>query len=1020
MIRVAFALLSVLLVLAGASWPARAQEATADEIEEPGIRLTEVEAKRILAKPLAPDATREAQVEHYVQRQRAAFTLGDGAARIEALRKLTALTESPDRISPWAGYLWRELLRYGNQTEALELGESLVNHKAATPEQRLIYLSDLGLDYAGHGERDKAARALREVEEGTKTLGAKLGPRNRAYLEISTERLRAAVLHASSDPEGALAAIRRALAKSREEVETTKAEATKTRGTVNYDRAIRQRNGTMTYAVWLLFVQGRNEEAEALARQGARLAAEERTGGAVLGYWQSKLAQALVGARRYEEAARAGEEAAASLRAAGVVGSSQHMISTQITRMQALFGLERWAQADVVASEMRLATADDLTAGNIADNPVLQVFLHLKNGRLEQAKERIEGTVRYRQRFHGRRHPGAIEALGMRAMVRQAMGESGNALDDYREVLAFVFAPDSSYRDTQPNGLRGFFLPQVLEAFLTLVRERHAAGKSDAELADLAFRVADRLQASVVQQAMIDSSVRVLATTPELAALARREQERRTKAFEALTRLNREQGEELRLAKEAKEKIEAARAAKADPKQVAELAKAERERARARQAELKALREDLDALDKARGEYQKDLAQRFPAYYALVNPKPPTLAGLAKLLAKEEAFVSVHPTAQATFVWAVPAEGEPVLHVSALTRRQVAELVAQLRKGLDVGDRPNPARAPFDAATSHRLYAELLAPVRPAIGAARVVTVATASELGQVPLAVLLTRPPEGAFDAARAPWLVREVALGQVSTAAAFRALREAPPSRAPQAAFFGFGDPLFKAGAARPATKPAVRALVRGGAGSPPPDYGSVPPLPETRDEIVAIARALGADPVKDARFGAEATRAAAMTTDLSDRRVVAFATHGLKPGDLPGLSRPALAMAATTDASSPLLVLDDVLTMKLGAEWVVLSACNTASDDGRAQEAFSGLARAFFFAGARSVMATHWAVDNLSARELVTRAFANQSAKAGTSRAESLRQAQLELIEGKAGAGYAHPFFWAPYALSGDPAR
>ena len=201
---------------------------------------------------------------------------------------------------------------------------------------------------------------------------------------------------------------------------------------------------------------------------------------------------------------------------------------------------------------------------------------------------------------------------------------------------------------------------------------------------------------------------------------------------------------------------------------------------------------------------------------------------------------------------------------------------------------------------------------------------------------------------------------------------------------------------------------------------DYGSVPPLPETREEIAAIAKALSADPAKDALYGAKATRAAALATDLSDRRVVAFATHGLKPGDLPGLSRPALAMAGTSDGSSPLLALDDVLTMKLAADWVVLSACNTASDDGRAQEAYSGLARAFFFAGARAVLATHWAVETISARELVTRTFRHQAANAAAPRAESVRQAQLELIEGKAGPGFGHPFYWAPYALSGDPGR
>jgi CHAT domain-containing protein len=302
-----------------------------------------------------------------------------------------------------------------------------------------------------------------------------------------------------------------------------------------------------------------------------------------------------------------------------------------------------------------------------------------------------------------------------------------------------------------------------------------------------------------------------------------------------------------------------------------------------------------------------------------------------------------------------------------------------------------------------------------------VVTIATAGDLGQLPFAVLMTRPPESPFDPARAGWLLRETAVNQIATAAAFRALRESRQRAKPAGAFFGFGDPLFKSAAA-PAS--ATSRPWKPGRGvikvAQAPDYGAMAALPETRDEILAIAKALGADPAKDVRFGAQATRAAAMTTNLSDRRVIAFATHGLRPGDLPGLSRPALAMAAGAPGESPLLVLDDVLTIKLNADWIVLSACNTASGDGRAQEAFSGLARAFFFAGARSALATHWAVESLSAQQLVTRTFVHQAANRDASRAESLRHAQLELIEGHAGAALAHPFFWAPYALYGDPAQ
>jgi CHAT domain-containing protein len=1012
----------VLLALGGP--PALAQDDHASETldAEAGGRLTEAEAKRILATPLPPGATKAAQIEYYTNRQRASFTVGDSALRIDALRKLVTLTAEPGKVSPFAGYLWRELARYGNQTEALEMGEALVNNRDASPMQRLIYQVDLGLDYASLGEHGKAAGVLEAVDAGRKALDPRLDPRWRAYVAISADRLRAAVLHAGADPEGSLAAIKRALSLSHAEVEATRAVASRTG--VQQDGALRQRNGTMTYATWLFFAQGRNQEAESLARQGMRLAVEEKTGGAVLGYWQSKLAQALLGQRRFGDSVAASNEAVAAMLAAGVVPSSQQMTSARTVLMQGLFGLSRWAEADQVAFAMNAAAVDDFTARGLADNPAVVSFLHLKNGRLEQAKERIEGLVRYRQRYNGRRHPAAIEALGIRAMVRQAMGESGNALDDYRDVLEFVFAPDSSYTDAQPSGLRGFFLPQVLQGFLTLVRDRHLAGKGDDALADEAFRVADRLQVSVVQQAMIDSAARVLATTPELAALARKEQERRAKARENLAKLNKDLAEEGRLARLAKERLEAARAAKAEPAKLAELAKAERERVRASYADLKKLREELDSLDKARGEHQVEIARRFPGYYALVNPKPPTLAGLAKRLARDEAFASVYPTPDGTFVWTVTAEGPPAMHVSPLTKAQLAEAVAKLRRDLDVGDRPQGGRAPFDTATSHRLYAELLAPVRAAAPNAKVLTVATASELAELPLAVLVTKPAPGAFDGARTQWLLRDVALNQVSSAAAFTALRQSRSREPAKLAFFGFGDPQFRPGPAPAAKAGPVRALVRGrreaGFDNEAFDYGSVPPLPETREEIAAIAAALSADPARDALYGAGATRAAALATDLSDRRVVAFATHGLKPGDLPGLSRPALAMAGTSDGTSPLLLLDDVLTMRLGADWVVLSACNTASDDGRAQEAYSGLARAFFFAGARAVLATHWAVETNSARELVTRVFRHQAANAAAPRAESVRQAQLELIDGKAGPAFGHPFFWAPYALYGDPMR
>ncbi len=1005
--------------------PAQAQEEP-DEIGESGPRLGEEEARRILAEELAPDASHQQQVEYYMRRERAAFTLGDAAVRIDALRRLVQLTGAPDKISPFALRLWRELWSYGNQTEALELGESLVSHRAATPLNRITLSVHLGTDYATLGNHDRAANLLKQVEAEGRDLRDTRRPHMVAYTAISVEHLRAMVLQSQDDPEGALAAIRRAIDASYAEVERARAAAGSSQTDQEYDSAIRLRNGVMYSGSWLCFMQGRNQEAEALARLGLRFAAEERTGGNMVGYWQGKLAQALLGERRFAESVTAASEALAVFRAGAAVKSSLRIVQTQTVLMQALFGLERWPDADRLAAEMHAATADDPTARGLADNPVLHAFLHLKNGRLGQARERIDRVVTYRYRWFGERDQLTVEARAVRGLVLQAQGEARLALEDYRAVFAYVFAPESTFGDVQPAGVRGFFLPQALQGFLALVRERHAkeGDKIDKELVDLAFRVADRLQLSTVQRALIDSAARVRASTPELGALVRREQEQRMKAQEALARLNSGLSEHWRLSEEAKKRQEAGKAAKEDEKKLVQEAAAEKERARSRLAALNQLSEQLQAIEKGRGEMQRDIGRRFPEYQALVNPKSPSLGELAGLLAKDEAFVGLYPSAQGTFVWGVDAGGHWVFHVSALRAGELGELVSRLRATLDLGASHARGAVVFDGASSHRLFRELLASVWPALGSPRVVVISTASDLAQVPFAVLTTRPPESPFEPGKAGWLVREASLTQISTAAAFRALRDARRQAKPAEAFFGFGDPLFKGGPAQVGAAGTVRTLWKPARGSQTVEqafnYGAMPALPETRDEIFAIAKALGADPLRDARFGAQATRRAALTTDLSDRRVVAFATHGLSPGDLPGLSRPALAMAFGDPGESPLLTLDDVLTMKLNADSTVLSACNTASDDGRAQEAFSGLARAFFFAGARSVLATHWAVESLSAQQLMTRTFFHQAAKQDASVAESLRRAQLELIEGQAGAAYAHPFYWAPFSLYGDPSQ
>ena len=154
--------------------------------------------------------------------------------------------------------------------------------------------------------------------------------------------------------------------------------------------------------------------------------------------------------------------------------------------------------------------------------------------------------------------------------------------------------------------------------------------------------------------------------------------------------------------------------------------------------------------------------------------------------------------------------------------------------------------------------------------------------------------------------------------------------------------------------------------------------------------------------------------------------FATHGLIPDELPGLSQPALALsnpAVTGEKEDGLLTLAEILGLKLRADWVVLSACNTASPDGQASEAVSGLGRGFFFAGAKALLVSHWPVETVSAKLLTTELFRRQAANATLGRAQALREASLAVMQqsakGSRGASYsyAHPMFWAPFVVVGD---
>ena len=203
----------------------------------------------------------------------------------------------------------------------------------------------------------------------------------------------------------------------------------------------------------------------------------------------------------------------------------------------------------------------------------------------------------------------------------------------------------------------------------------------------------------------------------------------------------------------------------------------------------------------------------------------------------------------------------------------------------------------------------------------------------------------------------------------------------------------------------------------------------MPDTADEIRQIAASLKADPVRDVFLGKAANETAVKTQDLSRKKTIAFATHALLPGDLDGLTQPALAFSApeVTDLDEDgLLTLGEVLTLKLDADLVLLSACDTGAGDGSGTEAISGLGRAFFYAGARTLLVTMWPVETSSARLLTTELFRYQLENKSLSTASALQKSILKIMRGpglkdnatgEIVASYAHPLFWAPFVIIGE---
>jgi CHAT domain-containing protein len=639
--------------------------------------------------------------------------------------------------------------------------------------------------------------------------------------------------------------------------------------------------------------------------------------------------------------------------------------------------------------------------------------LYRDQGRYADAEPLYKRSLAIREKSLGLNHPDVATSLNNLAALYRDQGRYADAEPLYKRSLAIwekSLGPDHPNVAISLNNVAKLYREQGrwTEA-LTVARTaterghvnrsvhlsvllgaRRAKELSEDKAVAESFAVVQRAASTAASAAVSQLAVRFAAGSDELAQLVRRDQDL--------------SAENERLDKDL----------------VAAVSKPPNQRDANREA---ATRKRLGEIADARAEAGRVLAQRFPDYAALSKPQPLSVSDVSSLLTEDEALVLVDlgkGKDDASYVWVVDRTGAVWNTIDAKSEDLKAKIVA-LRASLD----PSSSK-PFDAKLAYELYKLILGPVEARIARRPRLLMVMNGALTSLPPQVLVTNDPTGK-DLRSTDWLIRRQAIAILPSVYSLKVLRGGKAKVAAAKPLIGFGDPVFKRGgtevAKRVASNRGYASFYRGGTADLDVLAKALPPLPETADELRAVAKSLGAGEA-DLKLGSAATETAVKQTALDQYRIVYFATHALVSGETEqaakGLAEPALVLslpATATALDDGLLTSSEVAQLRLNADWVVLSACNTAAADKPGAEALSGLARAFFYAGARSLLVSHWPVESDPAVKLMTTTFDAIAKNSKLTTAEALRQGMITVMEDRANPDWANPSAWAPFVLVGE---
>jgi CHAT domain-containing protein len=607
-----------------------------------------------------------------------------------------------------------------------------------------------------------------------------------------------------------------------------------------------------------------------------------------------------------------------------------------------------------------------------------------KMGRLPAAERDYTAALTYRKRLFGDTLPTARTylALGRLYADEELYPKSVNA---YKSAFAIIEKNRAARSEIIFDQIAPFFT--AASALADRDPTQRAALEEDM------LRAIQMAGSSVGDQTIARMTARLASSDPAIADLARQMQEAQRRRDTARLQL------------------------------VTETTKPNEQRVGAREASL--MQEVASAPTNSDALLRK-LQEVFPAYSKLTNPGPVDLGELRGQLKDGEALLAFAIGRESSYGVVIAKDGFEVRPLK-VNQASLASAVDELRKAFvpRLGTVPD-----FDLGDAYALYGTLLKPFEKTLAGVNRLTVVASGPLASLPLGILVTSKPGSERDYVRASWLVRRMALSQVPSMRAFINLRVVSASRPrPANPFLGFGDPSFTGagqqaatGGTKTSSLSALATHCRGDGPMPAELLTALAPLPETAGEVNTVAHLLGAD-AKSVFLGRAATEQNLRALPLDQYAILYFATHGLLPGELRCQAEPGLALSppspqAASKSEDGLLDATEIAGLSLNADLIVLSACNTAEGGGGADryggEALSGLAESFFYAGAHSLLASHWEVPSKATVQLMTGLFERVGRGGSVDVVDALRQSQLALLDQPASS---HPFFWGAFVLIGD---